>query len=229
MADFEKITLLPMDEAIDYWRLRVPMSPDEYKALAAESKAKAFSSALATSAHMVAQVYQAIEDALADGDTFEEFQDKTKDLFEKAGYEVKPYQVETLFLTVVQSSYNAGRWKQLTDPDILEEFPYWEYDAVGDKRTRPAHMAMDGLVYPANHPFWASWFPPNGFRCRCSVRARSASSVKRNGLTIQKDAPKLLPDEGFNHSPAVVWKPSFDSLPKPLADRAERRLLEGPN
>lgn len=39
-----------------------------------------------------------------------------------------------------------------------------------DRRVRPSHAILDGKVYPADHEFWATHYPPNGFRCRCGVR-----------------------------------------------------------
>ena len=30
-----------------------------------------------------------------------------------------------------------------------------------------AHRALDGKCFPVDHPFWHTWFPPNGHRCRC--------------------------------------------------------------
>ena len=40
----------------------------------------------------------------------------------------------------------------MTDPDVLKARPFWEYFAVMDASTRPAHAAMNGRVYPADQP-----------------------------------------------------------------------------
>jgi uncharacterized protein with gpF-like domain len=63
------------------------------------------------------------------------------------------------------------------------------YDAVNDSRTRPTHLALDEKVFPADHPFWDKWYPPNGYRCRCSVIPLSESQVKSAGLKIETEDP----------------------------------------
>ncbi len=102
---------------------------------------------------------------------------------EGEGYEgVTPYQAENIFRTNIQTAYNVGHYKQMTEPGVMTLRPYWQYDAVNDSRTRPCHLAMDGRVFTADVPIWDTWFPPNGFKCRCTVRSLSRRQVERRGL-----------------------------------------------
>ena len=77
-----------------------------------------------------------------------------------------------------------------SDPDVMRLRPYWQYDAVNDSHTRPSHLAMDGRVFPADSPVWDTWYPPNGFRCRCTVTTLSARQVKERGLKVETEAPQ---------------------------------------
>ncbi len=43
-----------------------------------------------------------------------------------------------------------------------------QYRTVGDDRVRPEHAAMHGITLPPSDPFWASYYPPNGWNCRCT-------------------------------------------------------------
>lgn len=48
-----------------------------------------------------------------------------------------------------------------------ETFPYWQYLSLDDARVRPTHRALDGLILPADSPFWADHSPPWEWGCRC--------------------------------------------------------------
>jgi SPP1 gp7 family putative phage head morphogenesis protein len=44
-----------------------------------------------------------------------------------------------------------------------------KYVTVGDARVRKAHEKLDGVTLPMSNPFWETFYPPNGWRCRCDV------------------------------------------------------------
>jgi SPP1 gp7 family putative phage head morphogenesis protein len=83
----------------------------------------------------------------------------------------------------VSSSQMATKWKgfesQKDDYDLV-------YDAVNDKRTRPEHAAIDGVVEPVDSPFWDTHYPPNGWNCRCTVTQVEKGT---KGTTMPKDVP----------------------------------------
>ena len=65
------------------------------------------------------------------------------------------------------------------------------YDALNDSRTRPAHAAMDNMVFRHDDPIWDTHYPPNGFGCRCRVRALTAKEVEARGLAVSDSKGKL--------------------------------------
>lgn len=218
MAEFS-LKPLPFEEAKAFWANKVQLGPGEFKKLTDEAKLAAFSVTGIAKGDELATVYNAMGRALADGIPFSQFKADCASIFERRGWTgLRAWRVDNIFRTNIQTAYNVGRYKQMEA--VKDAFPYWMYDAVNDSRTRPTHRAMDGKVYPAGHPFWDTWYPPNGFRCRCSVQPLTAGQVARRGLKIETEdltgTPllppggtnpiQLLPDPGFSHHPGkTVW------------------------
>jgi uncharacterized protein with gpF-like domain len=85
---------------------------------------------------------------------------------------------------------------------------YYQYSAIDDERTRPTHAAMDGKIFPRNHPIWDTWWPPNGYNCRCTVVAVTNFEAAEVKDQVERKWPeytdprsgetdRLLPDPGF--------------------------------
>lgn len=235
-----KITLepLPFKEAIEFFKDKIALTPDQYRALEEAVKVKAFTVSGITSLEVLNGILKQLETALNDGLTAKEFRDSVNEMLAKKGYEgMTPFQADNIFRTNIQTAYNIGRYKQQTDPDVVKARPYWMYDAVQDKRTRPTHLALDGTVRRNDDPFWDVWYPPNGFRCRCSVRTLSQRDVDRRGLKVETGpapayvktdtglgAMPLLPDPGFAYNPGKeAWKPDLSKYPKELQKAYQQR------
>jgi len=138
-----------------------------------------------------------------------------------------PWRLETIFRNNVQTAFNAGRHRQMKANTARR--PYWQYDALNDSRTRPEHAAQDGKVYPADHPYWDTWYPPNGHNCRCSVRALSEKDIERQGLKIETSENFADPDPGWDRNPAAEWKPDLSRYRGEAREMAESMLRESEN
>ena len=100
------------------------------------------------------------------------------------------WRTRVIYETNLRTAYQAGRFKQLTDPDLLKRRPFWRYkhsDSV--LHPRPEHLSWDGLVLPHDDPFWQSHYPPNGWGCQCKVFAESERSLERKKLKPGKAPP----------------------------------------
>ncbi|MDQ7791243.1 MAG: phage minor head protein [Clostridia bacterium] len=242
MADVAHIVLepLPFQEAMDYWRSKVVMTPEEFRRLADAVKVNAFTVADMAGLDMLNEVWRLLDKAIAEGLTINEFREKAGELFKARGWEgATPYRLDNIFRTNIQTAFNVGRYKQMTEPDILQARPIWVYDAVNDRRTRPTHLALDGTARRADDPFWDTWYPPNGYRCRCAVRNLSEREARRRGVTVQtgaapglveppgQPARPLIPDPGFDFNPGKeAWKPDLTRYPAPLREAYQKRLAE---
>lgn len=60
----------------------------------------------------------------------------------------------------------AAKWERIeADGDRYN----LQYRTQKDEKVRPEHAALDGVTLPPSDPFWESYYPPNGWNCRCTV------------------------------------------------------------
>lgn len=123
----------------------------------------------------------------------------------------------------------------MTDPTTMKLRPYWKYTTAGDGQVRETHAMMEGRIYRADDPIWDIWYPPNGFRCRCSVVSMTKAQVERSGVEVSKRAPYDIdfstgeikyrfPDKGFSNNPAKsAWKPDLSGFDPSLKKEFKKR------
>lgn len=230
------LELMPFKEAVQYWENKTPLTKDEFAKLVETERQRAFTVSGIAKQDVLAEVYKHIGSAVADGMSYESFQ--ALDVWAKTGFADKGYRIDNIFRTNVQSALMGGKYQQMRKSKLQE---YWMYSAVNDSRTRPAHAALQGKVFHRDSAFWITWFPPNGYRCRCGVTALSADQIKRMGLTIEEEdltgktidfvhpdtgeiiPITLVPDPGFAGSPAAglaQLSPSETDSVKDITTRA---------
>ena len=222
---------MTFEEAVDYFKGRVPVTAEVFYRIAEQYRGLAFTVSGYTKAQILKRFYDEILAALEDGNTFSEFRKNMNDFLKAEGYEgLDPLQADLIFRTNIQTAYNVGHYEQMTDPGVMKLRPYWQYDAVNDTHTRPSHLAMDGKVFPADHPVWNTWFPPNGFRCRCTVRTLSKRQVEARGLTVEEKFPAIAPDPHFGTNPAKVkFSPDMKGYPDAFVKAYQNREKENPS
>ncbi len=167
---------------------------------------RAFTIAGFTQESLLENVKQEILRNMEKGETFRDFKKNFKKILGKKGItRLKPYRIETIYRTNMQSAYQAGRYQQMQSATVKRLRPYWRYVAVMDNVTRPEHAAMNGKVYPADHEIWGKWYPPNGFNCRCYVETVSARELQRYGWQIEENPVLgIEPDKGFEKLPLAA-------------------------
>lgn len=220
-----------MREAQRFWRDKVMVSAGTFRKLEREAKLRAFAVSGIAKGDELNTVFTALQKAIDRGDSFEKFKKECGPIFERRGWTGKrAWRVDNIFRTNIQTAYNVGHYKQqMRSRDVL---PYWMYSAVNDQRSRPTHLAMNGRVWPADHSVWDTWYPPNGYRCRCSVIGLTKQGAERRGVKIEeKDvtgtlfepvdpvtgnklpARQILPDPGFKSNPGKdYWAPFAEIL-----------------
>lgn len=76
---------------------------------------------------------------------------------------------------VAASAAMAAKWEQFQqDGDRY----YLQYRTAHDDKVRPEHAALEGVTLPMSDPFWETYYPPNGWNCRCTVQQVLKSRYK---------------------------------------------------
>lgn len=213
------------DEAIAFFRDLVPVTDDEWEALTQAAREQAFTVAGVTQLDVVTQVWESIEKALSDATDFEDFVSEVGDALESAwqGSVANPgWRIETIFRTNVQKSYSRGRYKQATDPDTVEDRPYWMFDAVMDNRTTDTCEACDGTIRPADDSWWSTHTPPLHFNCRSTLITLTEEQAAAMG-GADAHPPRAAADDGFGAAPdddddddGGDFEPDPDDYPRAL-------------
>lgn len=67
---------------------------------------------------------------------------------------------------VQASASMAAKWEEFQEDGDRYNL---QYRTAGDDRVRPAHAALNRITLPPSDTFWADYYPPNGWNCRCTV------------------------------------------------------------
>jgi hypothetical protein len=180
MPDPAVVFRRPFDEQVAFFRGKlgnlVPTKKwDDIKKSAHD---RAFMVAGAAKADLLADLAAAVDKAIAEGETLEAFRGRFLEIVRRHGWagwtgddrktpddkggKGVAWRTRVIYQTNLATSYAAGRLAQLKEAG----YRYWVYkhsDSVA--HPRPQHLAWNGLTLPADHPFWQSHYPPNGWNC----------------------------------------------------------------
>ena len=217
----------PFKEQLDFFRQKINLPSERWDDIVKSAHDKAFIVAGVANADMLQDFRNAIDKAIAEGKGIEEFRKSFKAIVTKYGWTGwtgegsaagEAWRTRVIYQTNMSTSYAAGRFKQLSDPEYLKLRPNWKYkhsDSV--KHPRPLHLSWDGIVLPHDHPFWLTHFGPNGWGCECHVvPARGDEAIKEpphgwDKLDPKTGAPVGI-DRGFDYAPGESLKSTFKSI-----------------
>lgn len=193
-------TGLPFDEAILFFRQKLGLPTTSWRDLVREAHDRAFVVAGATRMRLVEDLRAAVDRALAGGTTLADFRRDFDRAVQDAGWSYKGsrgWRTRVIYQTNLTTAHAAGRYRQMTRPDVRARRPWWQYRHGGSAEPRALHVrppsagGWNGLVLRADDPWWQTHYPPNGWGCSCYVRTLSDDDVRRLGLE-----PGRAPDDG---------------------------------
>jgi len=182
-------------EALQFARARKIVLPDEFYSLDLKTRQLATTVSFLSSMEQIQTVIAAVNKAIADGSTFEDFKKLV------AEHEIKlsePY-LKNVFRTNIQTAYSHGRWQQ--QQRNRDKRPYLMYSAIDDSWVRPSHLALNRIIRHIDDPFWLMYYPPWGFMCRCTVIALTEKQAEKYGITPDDQLPEVAEEMGWSTSP----------------------------
>lgn len=229
---------LPPAEAIAFLRGKTNTTSQRWTDVWEEAHTRSFMVAGAATQAIVSDFRDAVAKALDQGTSLGEFRKEFDRIVETHGWEFNGtagWRASIIYETNPSTAYSAGRYAQMTEPDTLRVYPYWQYMHTSSAHPRPQHLAWVGTTLRADDSWWSTHYPPNGWRCKCSVRPVSEAGLRRQGKRGPDTAPPLdmqpwrssdgkivteVPhgiDPGFAYNPGQAWQ---EGLPPPASPRS---------
>lgn len=199
MADLPTDGSRLYEDALAWMEQRQIVLPDVYyNQLTDLERLRAFSVAQVTVLDELASIHSSLMDAIDKGMTQAEWKRQllsNPEMIETL--KLSNARLDNVFRTNVQQAYSMGIARQQESPRALKRRPFFQYDAINDSRTRPAHAAMDNFIARHDDPVWKRWTPICGYRCRCVRISISEAEAIARGWTGQTKPVPSEPDPGF--------------------------------
>lgn len=222
---------LPFQQAIDFFRQKTQLPTSGWTDIWQEQHSHAFVVAGAAQDALLEDFHNAIRQAQEQGTGYAAFREQFEAIAAKHGWAYKGtpgWRSKVIYDTNITQAYNAGRYQQMQAVKHLR--PYWCYRHTSIEHPRLQHQAWDGLILPADDPWWDTHSPQNGWGCKCRVDSLSRLEARRewekNGKTGPDEAPPIEWEErvvgktgsnprtvrtpvgidpGFAHTPGKSW------------------------
>ncbi len=195
-----ELKALPPKEAIEYFRQKGYQIGFNWQDVWQQEHQAAFTVAKAMQIDILRDIRAAVDGALADGTTFADFRRNLKSLLVQKGWwgksemadpdtgEIKMVQLgstrrlKTIYDTNLRTAHSEGQWERIQTSKT--SFPYLQYSGNNSEHPRLQHAAWDGLILPADHPFWQAHMPVKAWGCKCRVIQLSQGMMERRGLSV---------------------------------------------
>lgn len=114
---------------------------------------------------------------------------KTEALKKDANYRTTKLDAE--YDTAVRQARMASQWKKIQENKHL--YPNLKYLLTKASKPDEAHLKFVGIIRPIDDIFWQTNYPPNRWRCQCSVEQTDDEATD-----IPANLPELPNDFKFN-------------------------------
>ncbi len=197
---------LPPEEAVQFFRSKGYAIGFSWRDIWKEEHALAFTVAKAMRIDILEDIRAAVDQAISKGIAYSEFKKNLEPILQAKGWWGRKKlrdpktgrlvnaqlgsnrRLKIIFDTNTRMAYAAGRWQRIEA--VAAQRPYLRYVGVLDDRIREQHRGWHGTVRLVGDGFWDSHYPPNGWRCRCTVEQLSQDDMDAFGYEVSPP-PKI--------------------------------------
>lgn len=112
------------------------------------------------------------------------------------------------------SAEMAAKWEQFMQDDDRYNL---QYRTANDDNVRPQHAALHGVTLPIDDTFWQTYYPPNGWNCRCTVvqvrKSKYPVTPHDEAMALGEEATGDDSKGIFNFNPGIEQKTFPDYNP----------------
>jgi hypothetical protein len=243
MAEPELFRTAPK-EVVDYFDRRASRPSFAWDEIAPREHALAFTVARTAGFDVIDDLRSAVREAVGNRESFEAFRARLTPILQAKGWwgekrvidprtgEIarvqlgSPRRLALIYDANIRSAEAAGDWERIQR--VKDVLPLLEYLTSTSERKRPLHLTWVGTTLPVDDPWWATHYPPNGWRCKCRVRSRAAP---REGAATTRPPLNARPwsnrATGETRMVPAGIDPGWDTNPGLTRDReAGVRLVE---
>lgn len=152
-------------EVADYTRDRSRTDIDTLRRLYPEIRARAFAVQGVDDFNKLSRIQEAVA-KLGEGGDWNKLKGQIADEMGGDKAAVKQH-AETVLRTNGFQAFAAARYRRQQASKAV--FPFLKYVSMDDGRVRETHAKLDGVILPADDPFWKDHYPPWDYNCRCMV------------------------------------------------------------
>lgn len=173
------------EEQVKYFEKKLNLPTNSYLDVLGEEHDYFFMVAGANRNEVLTAFREAVDDAIANGETLEGFRKRFDEIVANTGWQYnggRNWRTRIIYDTNVYGAYNRGRLAQHLD--LVDVLPYWEYHHHDNEYPREEHIALDGTILPATDPFWRYYYPIKAYGCHCTVSAHDADDLAEMGRKV---------------------------------------------
>jgi len=239
---------LPPQDALAFFRSKGLAPPDQrfdFRDVWRNEHARAFVVAKAMRTDVLETLRNAVDDALANGQDLRQFTEALEPELKRLGWWGRKMvrdpmtgalekvqlgsnrRLSVIFDANMRAAHAAGKWARIQR--VKRSFPYLRYVQIQRETKRPDHVIYHQIIRQVDDPIWARIYPPNGWRCGCTIQQLSQRQLDKRGYKVTGDfvlqergvlnkrtgeiEPTALGvDPAWDGNPGMIWA-GMDRLP----------------